>query len=1248
MSVMGGRFQRRLTKLYSDTKRSYESVTSLPPQQQCPPELVSLDRRFRSQNDRLITWGLDWSNFNGAQPHDIDESLDQAGLSDVVASIMSSIGETLAAADRVRNPLHPKAAEAFPGDSPAIISATPSRDSCQVPTSGEIAQMEELLRSLTSSIDALYDLSRNRRFISGGSKGVNVDEKKGYAEAQWLTSTAQGVTGTEARPEHKISFASRSPASLTSEKKEAEHHTPSHTLPKPVDESLYDFSMDDKMIDSSRVELFADVMDAFDPPPYEHTSSPSATRALGHLKMEDGSCVTVLVEFCQSSFSSMLRPQDFGSLKVLKAMESAVMSQNKQSSVYLGVLELLGCYLEREHERIGVIYRIPSQSAPIEQPGQTLTPPTATTLGSLFIHSNDDTWVPDLEIRFRLAYNLVYSYLNMAFAGLCLSNISSQNIMLFSQQQPSPPDSPRQLSTSDLRHPYLIPFDGRQRHPLPAHQQKLQDLYRHPSESRGKRNLRPAFDIYSLGLVLLEIGTWMPLRHFWKTKYDTKMFRTRIKTIYVKKLAPKCGNGYMKAVQHCLAAPDYASGNLRFDTVHYLSQALKQLGRSCLIEDIDIPSTPNPYENPLADAVAWYDSLRESAYSPRAAVHSETPPLAHKISGVDDDRMHLTRKPSVAEPKQHQMDASSRPKRLVKRWTDIAIPQQQLDEWNTTLMPRISRLLQKALNDSPESCSAGLMVSGETRQSAKPTVCVTCCNVQKVRSFLKQHFKIDKKCWDVLVMRGEVRRSKASGKKRRPRKDKSKTNVQKDLNPSFQQRPLCGASIGAFRNMEHLPPVTYGGAVLVDGEPYGMTVHHMLDLPSDEGESDEEFEDVPNRSMGNEIDETLTEDEVREFSWCEADSAEPYSFEVSDDDEDYAEDYAETEDGTPATSWQSEEQESDIEADTDDEDASVGDILGIQPDSADQPTITQPAIDDVHDDFFPCIEDRDNEHLSSHRLGYVHSSSGIRRWNRKGIKHEVDWALIKINNDRLHPANFLPVPPSASLTSSRGKSTTQTPTTPSPLHLTSITPTHLLPNLPVHCAGRTSGLQAGRISPALSLVKLHGRRSFSHSWCVYENARLGMPGDSGAWVFDASTGRIAGHVLAWSQKAGTAYIAPMEVLFEDMERTLGARVTLPGGEGVEQGTGKGALMPRINDASPDYFSPSNDQPVYGAKFPFDLSRLEISSQQGESSSSSSPVQRSRAQPQQSSSNTVPSSSSSWRSWTKCRRDHIPKALGMEV
>lgn len=71
--------------------------------------------------------------------------------------------------------------------------------------------------------------------------------------------------------------------------------------------------------------------------------------------------------------------------------------------------------------------------------------------------------------------------------------------------------------------------------------------------------------------------------------------------------------------------------------------------------------------------------------------------------------------------------------------------------------------------------------------------------------------------------------------------------------------------------------------------------------------------------------------------------------------------------------------------------------------------------------------------------------------------------------------------------------------------------------------------------------------NFNSFPCLMLTFCFSVPGDSGAWVFEKSTGRVCGAVLAWSEKSQTAYIAPMEVLLEDIARTLQAsNVTLPG------------------------------------------------------------------------------------------------------
>lgn len=254
----------------------------------------------------------------------------------------------------------------------------------------------------------------------------------------------------------------------------------------------------------------------------------------------------------------------------------------------------------------------------------------------------------------------------------------------------------------------------------------------------------------------------------------------------------------------------------------------------------------------------------------------------------------------------------------------------------------------------------------------------------------------------------------------------------------------------------------------------------------------------------------------------------------------------------------SDEGEDDLDEDEDDDDrVSVGDTTGIDPSDEEEVSVTQPAIDDVDDDFFPCIEDRDDDHLASHSLGYIHASSGIRRVVSGAHKHEVDWALIKMRDDRLAIGNTINQHLTRSKRGRKAKASTSSssPSAKPPdaiTHLTTIAPSSALSHLPVHCHGRTSGLQSGRISPGLALVKLHGRTSFSSSWVV-EGGGFGIPGDSGAWIYDPQTGRLCGHVLAWGKQSRTAYMAPMEILFEDIRKRLGAeRVELPGCEGVER------------------------------------------------------------------------------------------------
>jgi hypothetical protein len=79
----------------------------------------------------------------------------------------------------------------------------------------------------------------------------------------------------------------------------------------------------------------------------------------------------------------------------------------------------------------------------------------------------------------------------------------------------------------------------------------------------------------------------------------------------------------------------------------------------------------------------------------------------------------------------------------------------------------------------------------------------------------------------------------------------------------------------------------------------------------------------------------------------------------------------------------------------------------------------------------------------------------------------------------------------------------------------------------------------------MSSVRIYRRKTFSRSWSVAGG--FGVGGDSGAWIIRNGTHEVVGHVLAWCARNHIAYLCPMEVLLEDIKRTLGAkRIYLPG------------------------------------------------------------------------------------------------------
>lgn len=1127
----GSFFQRRLTQLYTDTKSSCESVSSTPkPSDQ--PELGELNRNFRAQRDKLLAWGLDWSDGSTTQPHDIDEALNAAGFSDVVASIMSSIQELLSEAEELQHPKPTKSSDSVSkssNGSPAVKTTW---------TDEEIARSKVLLAELTERIDTLYDLSRSRRNMSMSMASSSPSiarvqqerpqlpiSKDSYCSSKPSDSKASPGTNTFVLHDNKESFsasdrgdmaqATGADNSLAKPTSEGPSQISERTFPGNLP-SLKHFYID---CDALHISLHR-FSDASNPPPYEPFATSSNSRMVGQLdtsaippclaETAQSRTVPVLVEFSpiiHGIRNSPLLPRDGRLEQICKTIQTLV--DNGHVS-HLGLLKFIGFFVDSTSSRYAFVYQIPLVIFPVlTRPSDVMKDVVPRPLVSFYNTGDDhqDSPAPNLDVRFKLAYNLVLAFLHLRSQNIIHGNINSHNILIFPDIQSSDLSFPSKAN-SDFRLPYLSSlsvFNGDESDSIA--EPLSMSMYRHSEDNCNiDDQVAWSYDVYSLGLVLLEIGLWTPLSRLWKMKYNNSMFGSRIQNVYVKKLGPKCGNTYMQLVQLCLDAPNFnitsepmADLALRIPRVYHYpwndpNQAnerstfsknfaftIGKIAWHCA--NMDIFSPP-----PAAD-------LDEYLPPPKAEQEKTTQVSLFQSEGQD---LHIGNLDATATCDDFStclddkcMERRVR-KRTLKKWTDIEIPESHLCQWNTNIMPKITKILQKVLKDSSESCAATLMVAGETVETAKTTICVTCISVKRVRSALKRYFDYDKEQWDLIVLKGDIQRSKVPRRRRR----KAKSNFSSttgtphvDPNPYYQEKPVCGASIGAFRLDEHLPPASYGGAILVDGIPYGMTVHHMLDPQCDDDDDDQDFlfrsaERTPDiQSFDNESD-TCTDDETLPEAGC--------SFEITDDEDD-ADDQSlalSLEDSYDEDFWLSDGYSTDDNEDDNDA-ASVGDVAGIEPHEEPRIIVTQPAIDDVTEEFFRSSNDRDDEHLASHSLGYIYASSGIRRWTRDGVKHEVDWALINIDENRVEASNAVPNDESTLLhtvsDAGRRRASARQSSNARIISLNKIARVKDLAGSRVQCRGRTSGLQSGRISQAMASVKMHGRQSFSTSFTVEGN-----------------------------------------------------------------------------------------------------------------------------------------------------------------
>ncbi|KAI0841462.1 hypothetical protein F5Y06DRAFT_191066 [Hypoxylon sp. FL0890] len=1111
-------FQRRLSRLYNDTKKSSDFVKEPAPSPD-DPDIKALHRKLRIQKDRLVSWGLEWSDPN--QTAEIDESLSKAGLSDLVGSIMATIKDILAEAE----PLW-LASRQTGGSEKALEKASGDRKTPLIVW--DKGRFEDLVKDLTASIDTLCELSRTRSSAAASSRAALARSFKPTTSTEDL----RPYSSTRIRTPQQIDLKT-----LTNLKS-------MQAMPISGTDTAWDRPQE---IFFMGKQAYVELTRRQGPQP----SSP------------------LLVEYAPFDpiYSATGIMPDMSRFEKLSA--GLQTDSQRSPGSWIGLPLLLGYYEDMQESRLALIYQFPPGFNPVTFENLTQNPlDNLYTLKELL---NRPDFEPTLEAKFRLAHNLVNTVFDMHARGITHGNLSASSIS-FCNTVGNDPGLP--VGEVDVRRPLVSSFDVFPEESTYEESQPTFLLHRHPLDPRTTSQSPLAtnsdtrtLDLYSLAMMLVSIGLWTQLENLVPNQASPSISES-----VLQQLAIRCGTPYMKAVQACWNAVDQELAHPG-STEEILSQvqirASRYLEACCILDGLsglderlgDEQDRFSPRREGKLETSA--ESLAGPSVSTRTTHGSGSqafsPNETIPPTGTSSKPVVKSDKP-LDSPSERTRD--SRPK--LRLYPQVPLSIDVVEQWHSTLMPQINLALRHFYRKHPESVEISLESIGESPQKTKPTVLVVCTSVGTVRAILKKKlgaFFDGSTGFGLKVCRGSMVRSRkgpmrSMTKAQHPASPSGSGNESEDdgdgpeaANPGYQERPQNGASIGAWIGIKHLPPVSFGGLIMVDDKPYGMTVHHMLDDP-DAPSAASDLVEGPKRANAPPRSSAA----AQRMLHLEGESS------TEDSGDDFAGEFSDSESELSLTDFTSDDEE-----DSDEEYAEPGDIPGVEPGCGDGYIVTQPALDDVPEGFYPEEETMDEDHIDTYRLGEVYASSGIRRRNEDGLIHEIDWALFDFQNERLPQDNLIPRAASGS-----ARSTTSVGN----IHPTEVVPAKSLPGLEVQCIARTSGLQMGQILPALTSVKIYGRTSPSHTYqvsgrCskprgyplpatedppkVYPRSTLplGIPGDSGAWVVDRPYGRLCGHVLAWSERKQVAYICPMEVLLLDIAETLEARdVRLPGGQTI--------------------------------------------------------------------------------------------------
>lgn len=237
----------------------------------------------------------------------------------------------------------------------------------------------------------------------------------------------------------------------------------------------------------------------------------------------------------------------------------------------LHTLDCLGYTDDSATSRFGLIYKAPEASS--------------STLNAVI--SSNDLRTPDLGDRFKLAHTLAISLWSFHSLDWLHKSLCSSNICFFPSSFLTSATKATAVAASvpDISSPYINGFDASRPDDqtelsVASRNPAIMDLHRHPSSLNGmsRKQYCKCYDIYSLGLVLLEIGLWKTIQTYYRPHYSAEKFRDKVVIpILVPGLSSKTGRLFREVVERCLTAKEDLSDQEANQLMEYVVGSLESL-----------------------------------------------------------------------------------------------------------------------------------------------------------------------------------------------------------------------------------------------------------------------------------------------------------------------------------------------------------------------------------------------------------------------------------------------------------------------------------------------------------------------------------------------------------------------------------------------------------------------------------------------------------------------------------------------